>query len=635
MDRAATILCGGVSPPARRGGKDVLRVKKLDPGKNLRIQIEKLPGRLAAYPSGRAVDLLEIAAYVYSADQMIKRDGLGLDIENRNWYRDIDLHIPVREPSFWNRGDIRAQLESLLQFLSDDNWKMTFHDGRVPEPSQGVLGLKATEVMGFTPTHVDLFSGGLDSLAGAVHAIERNPAGALFVSHVSTSKVRAVQERLLTGLREISETKIVHVPVTVNKGKQLSVESTQRTRSFLFFAIAASVLSITHCSGIRVWENGVVAWNTPISESLIGARATRTAHPRALADAAALISLVLGRQIHIENPFLWKTRSEVTAGLMTTSYRHLMKESVSCGGTRRRTIRHPHCGVCSQCLDRRFGLISAGAGNEDDPVVDYERDLFVEPAEPDEVRRLADGIVRLVQEVPRMTPGQFFTRYPQLAEGLGAVPGKSADWVGKSIYDLFNRYSKSVQAALEMKFKEHAGLISSGRVSGQSLLSMAFPGQAWANTPVRAVLDTPAFEFLTVDGVKQANTDEYRRARAAMASLDLFIDVSGGEATGRHVSPATVGSRLAVGEMECLLDTAFSGKAVAAHRLPSMKNSTYASAHKKVERARRKVDRRIRGREFEVFKTVRRGSSAVQRFKFAPPKDFTFCFIRPLLISAP
>lgn len=630
MGRSATILCGGVSPPSQRGARGVLRVKRLDPSKNLKIQIDKLSGRLAAYPSGRAADLLEIAAYVYSADQMVKREGTGVDIENRNWYRTFDLHIPVREPEFWNGEEIRSQLGSLLQFLSDDKWNITFHDGRVPQPSQGVLGLQATEVIGFTPTHVDLFSGGLDSLAGAAQAIETSPTGVLFVSHISTSKVGAVQKRLLTQLRSSSGANIVHVPVTVNKDKALSVESTQRTRSFLFLAIAAAVVSITGCSRIRVWENGVVAWNTPISESLIGARATRTAHPRVLADAAALISLVLGRQIHIENPFLWKTRAEVVSGLMATPFRHLMKASVSCGGTRRRTNMHPHCGVCSQCLDRRFGLIAAGAGNQDDPVVDYERDLFVAPAAPDEVRHLADGIIRLVQEVPQMTPRQFFAAYSQFADGLSAVPGKSADWVGKSIYELFVRYSESVQLALQLKLKEHAGLISSGRVSGQSLLSMAFPGHGGGGTPARAVTDLPAFEILTVQGIEQASTDGYRRARAAMSEFDLFIDTSGGEAAGRSVSPDAPGSRLAIGEMQCLSDIAFAQIAVVAHRLPSMKNSTTISACKKVEKARRKVDRRLRGREFEVFKTIRRGSSNIQKFKFDPPPGFRFCIIRPL-----
>ena len=44
------------------------------------------------------------------------------------------------------------------------------------------------------------------------------------------------------------------------------------------------------------------------------------------------------------------------------------------------TKLHPHCGQCSQCIDRRFAILAAGQ-DEDDPEDAYKVDLLLDGRE--------------------------------------------------------------------------------------------------------------------------------------------------------------------------------------------------------------------------------------------------------------
>ena len=68
------------------------------------------------------------------------------------------------------------------------------------------------------------------------------------------------------------------------------------------------------CSqAIRFFENGIVSHNLPIAEQVVGARATRSTHPKVLRSLSELMSLVIGRAIVIDNPLVWQTKGEVAA----------------------------------------------------------------------------------------------------------------------------------------------------------------------------------------------------------------------------------------------------------------------------------------------------------------------------------
>jgi hypothetical protein len=70
----------------------------------------------------------------------------------------------------------------------------------------------------------------------------------------------------------------------------MTVESSQRSRSFFFVALGAVVARIIGTNRIRLYENGIVSGNLPIAENVIGARATRSTHPSVIAGVNQLLA---------------------------------------------------------------------------------------------------------------------------------------------------------------------------------------------------------------------------------------------------------------------------------------------------------------------------------------------------------
>ena len=69
--------------------------------------------------TGRAADLVRIAAFAYIADRSISRGG-EKDVTGRDWRRTLALCIPVSEPDFWSQDDIRTALSRLLFRATED-----------------------------------------------------------------------------------------------------------------------------------------------------------------------------------------------------------------------------------------------------------------------------------------------------------------------------------------------------------------------------------------------------------------------------------------------------------------------------------------------------------------------------------
>ena len=75
-------------------------------------------------------------------------------------------------------------------------------------------------------------------------------------------------------------------------------------------------------------------------------------------------------------PVAWKTKSEVVQVLADRGCADLISQTLSCTRVRESTkIRH-HCGTCSQCVDRRFGILAADLA-EYEPIYNYAIDLFI------------------------------------------------------------------------------------------------------------------------------------------------------------------------------------------------------------------------------------------------------------------
>jgi len=275
------------------------------------------------------------------------------------------------------------------------------------------------------------------------------------VSHRSASKIAAAQKGLVRELRDrVGSDRVFHIPVWANLEGELSKEHTHRTRSFLFSALAAVVAHLFNKDRFTFFENGVVSLNLPPVAQVVGARATRSTHPQALAGFRRILSEVLGRPFDIANPFCWVTKTEVVERIAATEFGDLIRHTRSCTRVHDMTRLHPHCGECSQCIDRRFAVHASGHEHQD-PAEAYKVDLFEgeRPAGPD--REMVLAYVRSATNVNRMSDVAFFARYGEASRVVGFFP-KSADTVGSRVFDLYQRHAFAVCSVFDAAVSAHA-----------------------------------------------------------------------------------------------------------------------------------------------------------------------------------
>jgi 7-cyano-7-deazaguanine synthase in queuosine biosynthesis len=354
------VLCGG----ARRSeGESPLRLALSGASQNITLRLEDISRRLVLNVPDRLIDLIEIASYVYCADQAISRGGLQQRAMGADWRRDFRFVIPVRDPGHWSEPAVSVPLCAALSFLSEDDYAFEFEKADDPTPLQNYLEFGDEAGTTLSADEVVLFSGGLDSLSGAIEELATTSKGVALVSHRSSTKIFDHQKRLISALKKQFPQRLIHLPVRMTRlqDELPAPEHTHRSRSFLYAAIASVVARLLGSDQIRFFENGVLSINLPIAEQVVGSRATRTTHPLALQRFREFFTAALGKPIEIENPFIWSIKADVIRLIVDRGCADLIKDTVSCTRTRDMRREHTHCGCCSQCINRRFGVLAAGA----------------------------------------------------------------------------------------------------------------------------------------------------------------------------------------------------------------------------------------------------------------------------------
>lgn len=72
------------------------------------------------------IDLLQVATYVYVADQIVSRGGLVRFDYGKKWNRCLHFVIPVRKYNHWSNPEIMALLEETLSFASGNTYTFEF-----------------------------------------------------------------------------------------------------------------------------------------------------------------------------------------------------------------------------------------------------------------------------------------------------------------------------------------------------------------------------------------------------------------------------------------------------------------------------------------------------------------------------
>lgn len=136
---------------------------------NVRLRLLDLRREMVREVPPAFQDLLEIAAYVYAADQAVRRGGRA-DETGAGWRRRLFFRVPVRDPDLWASPAVHDRLVSVLSFLSEDEYGFAFDRRTNGRSFQQFLDFGTTPHTGRID-EVVMFSGGLDSLAGAAERI--------------------------------------------------------------------------------------------------------------------------------------------------------------------------------------------------------------------------------------------------------------------------------------------------------------------------------------------------------------------------------------------------------------------------------------------------------------------------------
>jgi hypothetical protein len=263
---------------------------------------------------------------------------------------------------------------------------------------------------------------------------------------------------------------MIHIPVWVNKDENMGKEPTQRTRSFLYAALGAIVSASVKSDGVRFFENGVVSLNLPVADEVTRARASRTTHPIALQQFGALFSMVLDREIIVDNPFIFKTKADVVSVLSARNGAELIGLTCSCSRTMFQSKTQWHCGTCSQCIDRRMAILAAGLDHHD-PEQDYETDVFLGPRKDGYEKNMAVDYVRHASELNCMTSEEMAARFNRdLGRAIRFFVKRSE--AAQQFIELHKRHGATVEAVVVRHLQKHAAGLVAGKLAPSSLLAL-------------------------------------------------------------------------------------------------------------------------------------------------------------------
>jgi 7-cyano-7-deazaguanine synthase in queuosine biosynthesis len=499
MNTEHTIICGGLKQAGIPAFGNVMPLN-LWPGQSAKpcvtLKIEDLHERICQIVPRQFHDLIEIAAYVYCADQLASRGGKDVDTFGSHWRRRFHYHIPVREPDLWRTPAIASALRELLDFLSDDFYDFTFHPAKNPPGIQPYLGLDEKGAKKFDAEQVMLFSGGLDSLAGAIEETVIQRRRIVLVNHRSTEKFCVKHQALLDQLTEkAGPGLLMPMRVRISKAGLDGKDYSQRARSFLFGSVAASVAMMLGQRGIRFYENGVVSLNLPVCAQVVGSRSTRTTHPRVLAAMRRLFTLLAGHDFAVDNPFWKETKGDVIRRIIKAGCETMIKTSRSCAHTWETSNEHPHCGLCSQCIDRRFGILAADA-EQHDPLDGYKVDVFTQSRERDADKIMGAAFLERANQVAEMKDtNDLLMTFPEVRRALphlGLDAGRGAELV----LSLYRRHADEVNKGVDFMLARHAVALRKRQLPGDCLL---WTVHAPNSVHVVPTVETPPESTIAVD----------------------------------------------------------------------------------------------------------------------------------------
>ena len=457
-DSPHIFLCNNAKLDDSKSGKSVKHLNYLEGAtRNVKILLPDFVRGVYHLPN-RLLDLLEIASYVYCADRMTSR-GPRDAVEYHSWSRTIEFVIRVRDEPFWNKPEVKKALSAALQFVTGDReYRFDFQSGHSTSATS-LFDREEFSIAGEKNVSIILFSGGLDSLAGALERLVNTDDRVCLVSHQSFQpSIIRTQERLANTLRSRFPNRVDHYCFKCSLKGIRALEETQRSRSFLYTSIAFALAYAYKQDRFYVYENGVTSINFSRREDLANARASRTTHPKTIGLLQNLFSLFVDESVSIEIPFLWKTKTEIFESINASGHPELISSAVSCNKTFQNMEQATHCGQCFQCVDRRIAAYASKSEDFDDSGI-YTANFISETMDGETKTTVVDYL-RQAQNFANCNVDYFYeSMMNDLLELIDWIPDYKDDTeIVEEVWSLCKRHGKQAFEAMRRMRNIHDNL---------------------------------------------------------------------------------------------------------------------------------------------------------------------------------
>lgn len=304
------------------------------------------------------LDLLHLATGVYTADVRVERR-----FAEDGWTRNLTLHLPVAEPGRWE-GALPV-ITDMLSFLTGDRWGISLRGrGAFSRPPRK----SPPEII---PAAVSLFSGGLDSYAGAVDLLEESDAMIALVGQYGKGFTSSAQTNSYQVIADEYPGRTTRFGFYVQPAKLEGqvAEDTQRARSILFLALGTTVASACgEGMPLYVPENGLISLNVPLTHSRMGSLSTKTTHPHFISLYRDVLA-ALGINVPVVLPYRFATKGEMLKNIKSRKALRLgLPKTLSCSrpdaGRFQKRPPGTHCGYCVPCFIRLSSMKAAGISTE-------------------------------------------------------------------------------------------------------------------------------------------------------------------------------------------------------------------------------------------------------------------------------
>lgn len=440
------------------------------PNPSFRLRTERIASAAVRDLDDEVLDLLDVAAAVFYSDSEISRGGDIRSDMGADWHRHLHLTIPVRCPQIWRQPEVLQALTSAVGFLTGDYFEFDFIQADYPAGVAGFLNLDPSEGA-FKAEQVIMFSGGLDSFAGALETLATAPGNVILVSHQSAPKVAARQNELAEYLENRFRGRTRHIMVPAHRAGKESRDTTQRSRSLLFAALGSAIARTFGATKVSFFENGIVSHNLPVSPQIVGTMASRTTHPQSLFHLQMLMDLVLQDAPRIRNPYEWMTKTEVIERISRHAGEQLISTAVSCTKVRDQSVLKTHCGSCSQCLDRRFAILNARLADAD-PSSRYETDVLLGARDKTSAVLPVEWTKHHLQ-IGQLAETEFLAHFgTEIGRILEAYPEDNRQEIFGRVCELHRRQAKMVLQVLKAQVELNAEALAGKILPTNCLLVM-------------------------------------------------------------------------------------------------------------------------------------------------------------------